>query len=120
MTLARYCALSHVQIAPTGRGGSVVDDALAARGLSRRVAMRTESFLLAPLIAAESDLVLTAPRVLFDNARVRSRLVLLAPPIALLELHLHVYWDGRRGQDAKLAWFREVVSNLAPGKPIGH
>jgi hypothetical protein len=79
--------------------------------------MRTDSFLLAPLIAAGSDLVLTAPRLVFESAFVRSKVVLFAPPLTLPELHLHMVWDARRGQDAKLAWLRALVGGLRPGAP---
>ena len=56
-----YASLSHVQIAPRGARGGVVDDWLARAGKTRHVALRVADFLVAPLVVAETDLVLTLP-----------------------------------------------------------
>jgi DNA-binding transcriptional LysR family regulator len=114
MTLARYAALAHVQIAPSGRGGSLVDRALAARGFERRVAVRVESFLVAPLVVATSELVLTAPDLVFEATAAGGRVVTFRPPFAIEPLALRLAWDARRGGDPRLAWIRAELASLAP------
>ncbi len=113
LTLELYTSLSHVQIAPRGTPGGPVDDALAARGLVRRVAVRTPSFLAAPRLAARSDLILTAP------SRV---LVPLAAPFALRTFPLPLpipgfrivqAWHPRAHHDEAHRFFRSLLHGAA-------
>lgn len=116
LTLEQFVALSHVQIAPRGTPGGPVDDALAQRGLSRRVAVRTHSFLVAPLLTARSDLVLTAPsRVLAPLAR-QLGLRTFAPPIEVPGFQVHQAWHPRFADDAAHRWFRRLVAQVAKGR----
>src|SRR4029077_20690955 len=59
LTLERFVAAQHALIAPGGRPGGVVDDALEKLGLRRRVAFATANFLVMPQLVAKTDLVLT-------------------------------------------------------------
>jgi DNA-binding transcriptional LysR family regulator len=113
LTLARYCELSHILISPTGQGASIVDDALERRGVSRQVSLRVESFLLAPAIVAESDLVLTAPAMVFAGALSSRRIVTSEPPLKLPDLHLHLYWSAKREGGGMLDWLRSELMTLS-------
>ena len=64
MGAAEFAALPHISVAPSGMTffSSVVDSALQAQGLSRRVAVTSPHFLLAAHLVAQSDLVLALPR----------------------------------------------------------
>ena len=64
LDLETFLRLDHALMSPQGGGPTVVDTALAAIGRSRRVMLKIGYFLAAPLIVAESDLILTAPRSL--------------------------------------------------------
>ena len=113
LTLAKYCELPHLQIAPRGEPGGVVDTALDALGCSRRVVVRTYSFLSAPAIVAGSDLILTAPkRVLLPIAE-RFGLRLLAPPLELPGFSIWQAWHPRVHADPAHAWFRAQVAKAA-------
>lgn len=113
LTLARFTALSHALVSPTGEGPGFVDQRLAARGLARRVALRVPSFLTALAIVARSDLVLTAPQAL---ARLISRehaAVVVAPPLALPKHAVTLVWHERFTNDAGHRWFRDCVAEVA-------
>jgi DNA-binding transcriptional LysR family regulator len=113
LSLEQFAALPHVQIAPRGSPGGPVDDALATHGLSRRVAVRTHSFFVAPLLIAQTDLVLTAPsrmlRPLADKLGLRT----FAPPIELAGFRIHQAWHARNADDAAHRWFRKLVAEAA-------
>src|SRR4029079_10913188 len=68
LTLARYCEVPHLMVAPRGTPGSLVDDALAAVGRTRRVALAVPHFLVVPYVIAATDLV--APRATRVTAHV--------------------------------------------------
>src|ERR1700678_4470368 len=59
LSLEDYVSLPHLLISPRGRTQAHVDEALARRGLKRRIAVIVPHFMTAPFVLAQSDLVLT-------------------------------------------------------------
>ncbi len=113
LTLEQFASLSHVLISPAGTPGSVVDEALAKHGLTRRIAVRTHTFLAAPRVVAATDHVLTGPRrVLTAMARVDG-LQLFAPPVALRGFAVLMAWHPRVQIDPVHVWLRGVVKRAA-------
>jgi DNA-binding transcriptional LysR family regulator len=115
LSLSTFVELPHLLIAPRGDPGSTVDAALAARGLRRRVAVRTHTFQSAPLVVARSDLVLTAPRRLLAPVAKAFGLRLLPPPIELRSFGVFQAWHPRVQNDPMHAWFRGIVAAAARG-----
>lgn len=111
--LEAWAALDHVQIAPRGAPGGPVDDALASRGLSRRVVVRTPSFLAAPVLVARSDYVITAPRVVLAAVAEPLGLHTFPPPLPLPGFRIQQGWHRRAHGDPAHAWLRGVVAQAA-------
>lgn len=113
LTLDAFCAARHAFIAPRGRPGGVVDDALAAMGRSRRIAFATPHFSSAPFVVARSDLVLTvAERI----ARALSGVLPLEvrePPLPLAGFTMAAYWHERAERDPAHAWVRARLVEVA-------
>lgn len=109
-----YAALDHVAIAPTLDPDlpyrSVVDDALEARGLRRRIALTLPHFVVAPFVVAETDLVLTAPERLARHLARPLRLAVIEAPLPLPRYTLSQVWAARADGDDALAWFRGLVA----------
>jgi DNA-binding transcriptional LysR family regulator len=110
LDLATFCALHHLAITPGGNPAalSMVDDALAERGLARHITMRVPHFLGAPFIIARSDLIVTAPRSLLVHAADVLPLRLLEPPIPLPPARAIMTWHERSTSDPAHAWLREL------------
>ena len=95
-----------------GRG--VVDDALAALGLARRVRLALPHLMALPEILRASDLVATVP------ARAAAR---FGPGIATFELSflalapwtLHMLWSPFVRKDRAHAWLRGTVTEVCAG-----
>jgi DNA-binding transcriptional LysR family regulator len=115
LTLPRFCALAHVLIAPYGNPGSYVDDALARLGRRRRVAARLSSFLSAPVLVAESDLIATVGSRLARRAAAWLPLQILDLPLRLPEVEIGAIWHPRVEHDAGHRWFRELLGAIAKG-----
>ncbi len=113
LTLARFLELPHLQIAPRGDPGGVVDSALDALGMSRRIVARTHGFLSAPAIVASSDLILTAPTRVLRPLAGPFRLRLLAPPLELPRFTIWQAWHPRVHDDPAHAWFRGKIAEAA-------
>lgn len=109
LDLDTYAALPHAFIAPRGTPGGVVDDALAERGRSRRVALMVQNFLVGPFAVASSDLIITIGERL---ARAFSDVLPLAvyePPIPLPRFAMHLMWHERTHREAAHKWLRDVI-----------
>ncbi len=119
LTLERFVAMPHILVTVTGRGGGAVDTALAQRGLSRHVAVRLPHFMAAPLVVAQTDMVLTVPSGLAKRIAVLAPLAILPSPIDLGGFDVSVAWHERLQDDPAHTWFRrEVVSALREGVSI--
>ncbi|MEO8548940.1 MAG: LysR family transcriptional regulator [Kofleriaceae bacterium] len=115
LTLARFVELSHLFIAPGGTPGGPVDSALADLGMTRRIAARTFSFLSAPAILARTDLILTAPRRILEQAAAPYQLRVLACPLELPEVSIYMMWHPRMQADPAHAWFRGLITKATRG-----
>lgn len=111
--LEAYAALSHVLVAPRGRPGGVVDRELAARGLSRHVAVTTPSFLLAPALVVGTDLVLTMPRRLAQRFSSALPLTVVDAPLEVPGFTIALIWHERWQHDPGHAWLRSLVCRVA-------
>ncbi len=113
LTLAMFVELSHLLIAPRGEPGGPVDDALAKRGLARRVAVLTHTFQSAPLIVSRSDLVLTAPRRIVAPVAKAFGLRMFEPPLPVPPFGVYQAWHPRVQDDPAHTWFRRVIAASA-------
>jgi DNA-binding transcriptional LysR family regulator len=113
LSLTTYATLSHVMVSATGQGQSLVDHALAQRGLTRRVALTIPHFYSALGIVARSDLVLTAPSALAQLASNDPSLIALPAPVPLPSHGVHLVWHERYANDRGHAWLRDVVIEVA-------
>jgi hypothetical protein len=76
----------------------------------------------APLVIAESDLLLTGPSMLIRYFARLVPLQVLAPPIDLPTYPEEAYWHERFEDDPAHAWLRALVTTIArrfgrPEKP---
>jgi DNA-binding transcriptional LysR family regulator len=118
LTLEKYAATPHLLITlgddsrPTW-----IDEALARKGLSRRVAARVRYFMTAPLVIARSDLLCTGPSMLLRYFAELVPLRILPPPIALPTYPEEAYWHARFEGDPAHRWLRELLARTT--KPLG-
>jgi len=119
LTAARLVEFPHLQIAPTGRPGGAVDDALAALGLERRVAMRTTHFMSAPLSIAGSDLVAVASAPLVEQAKRFAAIEThpLPPELEVAPVDIFLLWHERQHTDPGHRWFRDHVLSIVSDVP---
>jgi DNA-binding transcriptional LysR family regulator len=122
LTLDLYARLPHLIITlGDDEQPTWIDEALAKKGRARRVALRTRYFMAAPLVLAETDLVLTAPAMLIAYFAKLVPLTVLAPPIELPTYPEEAYWHERYDSDPGHRWLREILvrvtSELGTGKP---
>lgn len=114
----RYAALDHLMISPRGTSREgVVDRALAAHDLQRRVVLRLPQFLVAPLVVASTDLVATIPRRVAEALAHDGRLAIVAPPLPLASFTVHQVWHERHHHDHGHRWLRQQVAEAMRDAP---
>ncbi|WP_409526510.1 LysR family transcriptional regulator [Nitrincola sp. MINF-07-Sa-05] len=113
LTLENFVSLSHLSVIITGQGSSAVDDALAQHGLTRRIAVRTPHFLVAPMIVAESDLILSIPRRLAHRMAKSVPIEILELPIKIQSFTPSIIWHERQHYDPANVWLRNQIVEIA-------
>jgi DNA-binding transcriptional LysR family regulator len=113
LSLAHYAALPHVVHSPSGRGMSGIDHALEARGLTRQIALRVPSLVVATTVAATTDHVVTAPRRFLEHLAPRLGLKVMAVPLELGRFRAFALWHERFDRDAAQRFLRECVVDAA-------
>ena len=113
LTLATFCELDHVLVTEQAGGRGIVDDALAAIGRSRRVAVRVPRHVLVGELIARSDLVATIDRRVAKAHAKRYGLRLYRPPVALPRGEFGMIWHARTHADPARSWLRAQVAEVA-------
>ena len=112
LSLEKYLAERHVVIAPSGTSGSMVDTALAQRGLARRIALRVTNFLIVPVVVCETDFVNTMPTRLARQLAKTYPLRLVPPPFELPKFEYLMFWHPRLDHDPAQRWLRALMAGV--------
>jgi DNA-binding transcriptional LysR family regulator len=113
LDLARYAALGHVLVSPGGSLSGIVDRALAAEGLARRVVLAVPYFFAALATVAQTDLVATLPRRIALRHAANFGLQTKPPPLTVRHFPVQMVWSRRQGDDPAIAWLRGEISRAA-------
>jgi DNA-binding transcriptional LysR family regulator len=113
LTLERYAALPHIQVAPRGRPGSVVDDALAAKGLERHISRIVPYFRSATELVSGTDDVLTVPERAARVLAPRHQLAIRELPLPLPSYRISAIWHPRHDAEPSHRWLRQVIDEVA-------
>lgn len=113
LTLDDYLALGHIQVSSRRQGSGIVDAELKKHGKQRRMQMRVQHYMVAPLIALRTDLALTAPVRLLQRYDAR----ILELPFAVPHVEWHLYWHRSSEQDQASRWIRSEIIALMSELP---
>jgi len=105
----RYAACGHVVTSRRGRLRGPVDEALAARGLARQVAVVVPSFRAALAIAAATDLVALVPASFFERELAQGPLRAIELPVPTEPITISQMWHPRLDRDPAHRWLRELL-----------
>lgn len=114
LSMEKFAALSHLSISSAPFGTDFVDQALAQRGLTRRVQLRAP-FLSTVRILIASDMVAVVRRRVADELA-RYRPLLIRPlPHSSPTLETAMIWPRWLDNQASHRWLREIVGLVTKG-----
>lgn len=117
LTLDRYCEMQHLVVSLTGNPYGFVDEVLAKRGRSRRVALTVPNFMFALAVIAETDLIAALPRQFAAMHAARFRVSSQEPPLPLGHFRLNAVSPKAAMMDAGVAWLVGVLGKAEPTVP---
>ena len=116
-TLERYCEMQHLVVSDTGDPYGFVDEALAKRSQSRRIALTVPNFMLALAIVAESDLLTALPRRFAAMHAARFGILGIDAPLPLPGFRVNAIAPKVAMMDAGIAWLFDLLAQSAQGEP---
>jgi DNA-binding transcriptional LysR family regulator len=112
-TLQRYCDVQHLVVSLTGDPRAYVDDLLASKGLSRRVALTVPNFMLALALLAETDLVAALPKSLLAAHGARFGLIGINAPLTMPRFQVRAIAPKVAMMDAGVEWLFGLLDQAA-------
>ena len=113
-TVQRYLDSDHIAPSALSPGAvGVIDEHLAAQGLSRRIVVRVPYFTLIPQMVADGLLVLTTGRLFCSHFTARLPVRIVACPFAFGPLRYFQLWHDRTHQSATGRFLREIARDVA-------
>ena len=109
-----YARLGHVLFTVRRDAVGAIDSALAARGLTRRVALTVPHFLALPPTLAATDFVAAMPARLVHQL-CDTRLATFPIPLPLASWRVDMIWNPLARSDQANAWLRTTVEQVALG-----
>ena len=109
--LAVYQRESHIGIS-AGTGHQLMDDAVKAQHIERRIQLEMPGFLGLAAILSTNDLVATLPRQIGETLARAAGLQVLPCPFQIPGFTVKQYWHARYHHDAASRWLRGVCAEL--------
>lgn len=111
-SLAEYLTVPHMLISRTGTQVGIIDQKLAEMDLERRIKLIVPHFLSAPLIVAETDLILSLPYRIAEQFTKFAPLAIFPVPLELPVYALVMIWHPLRDKDPAHRWLREQITAI--------
>ena len=109
VSLDDYVAWGHVVASPDGSLHGFVDDALAERGIKRKIASVVPGFPTALSVALASDLIAMVPALYLINQQMTEQLHVFELPFKTRSITVSQMWHPRMERDPGHRWLREKV-----------
>jgi len=112
LDMASYLEARHILVSSRAEGPGIEDFELSRHGAQRTIRLRCQHYYAACRVVESSDLLLTMPetyaRIIAQNADIE----VLAPPVEMPSIDVHLYWHKAYEQEPALVWFRDLLRNL--------
>jgi DNA-binding transcriptional LysR family regulator len=109
LSLDDYLTQPHIHISSRRNGLGHVDLALGRIGLQRKIALRSQHYMMASQVLQQSDMLMTVP----ERFARRHELHYVSLPVDQVpQVETHLYWHESTDQDPANRWMREQIVDL--------
>ena len=120
LSLADFSAAQHVRVQATGTGHGRVDEALARRGIQRRIRLTVPHYVALGHVLATTELLAIVPERFAQRVCQPLGLTTRNLPLAIEDSAIHQFWHARLHRDPANQWLRALIASrfgAAAGKP---
>ena len=110
LSLDEYLSLTHIHISSRRSGLGLVDLALGKMGIQRKIALRSQHYLMASMVMQQTDMAMTVTE---SFARRHDLHAVELPVSAVPAQETHLYWHESTDQDPANRWMREQLIELS-------
>jgi DNA-binding transcriptional LysR family regulator len=110
LDLESYAAQKHVLISRRGRLVAPIDEALAAKGLRRRIVATVATTTAGLRVAADSDVLVTTTAIVSRPLITAFGLITRPLPVRYPTAAINCIWHQRYDSDAAHAWLRDQLT----------
>ena len=112
-TLANYCEMRHLLIAPRGDPRGLVDDLLARQGFARRIALAVPNFMLGIELISRTDLISMLPQRFVAMNAERFGIAWVEAPLSVGHQPVMAVAPKAAMMDAGIAWLCDALARAA-------
>lgn len=109
LSLDEYMSLTHIHISSRRSGLGYVDLTLGKMGIQRKIALRSQHYLMASTVMQSTDMAITVP----ERFARRHGLHYVGLPVEVPPVETHLYWHESTDQDPANRWMREQIIEIA-------
>ena len=113
LSIKQFLQMEHAVVRAESRTEEVIERFLASKKLKRHVVLETPHFASAPIVVAQSDLIVTIPEPLaryFSTVSAEVRMIDL--PFTPPRIALKQFWHRKFHHDARSRWLRTMLFEL--------
>lgn len=107
-----YLAAEHILVSSRTEGPGIEDFELSRHGVQREIRLRCQHYYAACRVVEGSDLLLTMPETYARIIAERADIEVIAPPVQMPSIDVHLYWHKAYEGEPALVWFRELLATL--------
>jgi DNA-binding transcriptional LysR family regulator len=112
LTMEDYISASHALVSSRSEGPGLEDFELSRLGVQRDIRLRCQHYFAACRVVEQTDLLLTMPETYARMIAERAGITIVAPPVELPGLDVHLYWHKPYEKEPALTWFREQLREM--------
>jgi DNA-binding transcriptional LysR family regulator len=112
LTLQQFQQETHLMVTTTGTGHVVVERAMMAKGIRRKIGLRVPSFLGVDAIIANTDFLMLLPEQMGLIMAKSGNIRLFQLPFTAPTYRVMQHWHERYSRDPANKWLRGVVADV--------
>ena len=113
LTLEHYCAAKHLLVSFSGRAYGFIDEALAALGRERHIALTVNQYTTAARVVTQSDLITVLPRHFAPITGLQHLLQVHPLPLEVQAVHVDALWHKRGPNRAAYEWLLQALNSAS-------